>query len=248
MCTFWNGARPCFPCGCCSAAAVVRRLYAKHSLPLPDVAEALILHLEACMPPISRELAGLRPEVGAPAQEQPSSKKAHNSSSQGAAEGSQTQLYQSPVMQGLRQSWQVLADLICQARGKANKAGNTQARHTVDCHNRLAFGNPVTSAGQEWNSLMLLLESRAWWWDKAVVFDADVQAYFLETDQAGVNATCAMAIVSDCMLMKQSRLEGCELILRRTCRQSQNPTNSAVDTSQPKSRVTDAVEVLSKLR
>ena len=257
-----SGSRALLELWLCSAAAVVRRLSAAHTLPAPDVAEALMLHLEACMPSVSRGLVGLEPKEGAPVQEQRSSekapssngqgaaeesKKAPNSNSQGAAEEFQRPLYQIPVMQGLGQSWQALADLVCKAGGKAVEAGVPQAPYDVECHDHLALGSPVTSAAQEWNALEVLLESRAWWWDKAV-FDAHMQACFLVTDQAGMNAACAMAIVSDFMLREQSKLEGCASLLRRTFRNSQTPIDSDVETTWPQRSLTIAAEVLAKLK
>ena len=228
----------------CSAAAVVRRLSTAHHLPAPDVAEALMLHVEACTPYISQRLGPSQPRQKAAVHGQQSSQGLPSSNSQGASEGPQAakELAGSPVMQGLGASWQALVDAICEAGLRASQAGSSQTPFEEDSHQQLALITPDSdSAVAEWKSLKSLLESRAWWWDRTV-FDADVQAAFFNAGRAGVNPACAMAVVSDLMLKKPSNLETSTSLLKR----KRKPSEASLDAWAQK-RVRFATEVLQKL-
>ena len=228
----------------CSAAAVVRRLSPAHHLPVPDVAEALMLHVETCTPYISQRLGPSQPRQEATVEGQQSSQALPCSNSQGATAGSQAakELAGSPVMQGLGASWQALVDAICDAGLRATQAGSSQTPFEEKSHQHLALIPPnSSSAVAEWKSLKSLLESRAWWWDRTV-FDADVQAAFFNADRAGVNPACAMAIVSDLVLKKPNNLETSTSLLKRKHKSSQ-----ASLSSWAQKRVKFATEVLQKL-
>ncbi|CAL5221591.1 g3810 [Coccomyxa viridis] len=131
-----------------SAAAVAQRLSFSHSLPAPDVAEALVLHVEACMPAVSQRAATSK---GVSGQEQHVTGAASNNS-QGAAREAEEGMYPLPVMQALGQSWQALADVICQAGLEAIKAGIPGASLDAEPQNQLALVDPSNmSAVERWN-------------------------------------------------------------------------------------------------
>ena len=228
----------------CSAAAVAQRLSASHDLPAPDVAEALMLHLEACMPAVSQRLAT---SESTSVQEQQGNG-APSNKSQAAAQEAEKQMYPSPEMQGLGQSWQALADVICQSGAEALEAGITELPVDVEPHNQLAVVDPKNmSAAEQWDRVKLLLESRAWWWDKAV-FDVDVQRSFLATGQAGIEFACAMTIVSDLMMRELSKLERSATFWRNIPNPSQRRKYLAARGSWAQRTLKVAKGVLSKLR
>lgn len=196
------------------------------------------------MPSISQSLASSN---GVSVQEQ-HFPETISSGVQGAAQDAKKGLCQSPVMQELCQCWQALADVICQAGVKAVEAGITEAPVGAESNNHLAFANPEsTPALESWSSLHLLLESRAWWWDKAV-FDASAQACCLATGHRGSDAACAMTVVSDFMLREQTKLVGSASLLKTISRPSQDPTNSPVGSAWAQRTLKLAAALLPKLR
>ncbi len=230
----------------CSAAAVAQRLSFSHSLPAPDVAEALVLHVEACMPAVSQRAATSK---GVSGQEQHVTGAASNNS-QGAAREAEEGMYPLPVMQALGQSWQALADVICQAGLEAIKAGIPGASLDAEPQNQLALVDPSNmSAVERWNKVKALLESRAWWWNKAV-FDADVQMGYLAAGQAGINPACAMTIVYELMVKEVSKLECRTSLLKRIASLSRRSrgTGTAAGSRWALRTLKIAEEVLSKLR
>ena len=228
----------------CSAAAVVQRLSASNSLPAPDVAEALMLHVEACMPAVSQRLTTSNTIS---VQEQQITGAA-NKDSRGAAHAAEKGAYSLPVMQRLGQSWQALADVICQAGLEAVKAGISEAPSAVEPHNQLALVHPSdTSAIEHWNRITSLLESRAWWWNKAV-FDADVQMSYLAAGQTGLDFACAMTIISDFMMREHNKLEGRASLLKNASRASQRSRGTAAGSSWALKKLKIAEKVLSRLK
>lgn len=228
----------------CSAAAVVRRLSTAHRLPVPDVVEALMLHVEACTPHVSQRLGPSQPRQETIVPGQQASQGLPSSNSHGVSNGpsSAKDLAGSPMMQGLGASWQALADAICEAGLRASEAGFSEMPIEEDSHQQLALNTPISDcAVTEWKSLKSLLESRAWWWDRTV-FDADVQAAFFNAGRAGVNPACAMAIVSDLMLKKPSILETSTFLLKMKHKSSQASLGAWAQ-----KRMKFATEVLQKL-
>ena len=196
------------------------------------------------MPSISQRLASSK---GASVQEQHSTETTI-SGSQGAAQDAKKGVCQSPVMQEVSQSWQALADMICQAGIKVIEAGVSEAPVDVESDKLLALAKPeITTALESWASLNVLLGSRAWWWDKAV-FDASVQACCFAAGHTGIDAACAMTVASEFMLREHTKLVGCASLLKTLSRPSQDPTNNSVGSAWAQRTLKVAAEVLSKLR
>lgn len=198
------------------------------------------------MPSVSQRVASTRSQIGVPVQEEQAAEKALGSSSQGPAQDSQKELYRLHEMQHLGQSWQVLADAICHVGVRATEAGMTQVPSDAGSDHHLSLSNPDDiSAVEDWDALQSLLESRAWWWGKAV-FDSHVQACFFDAGQAGRNSACAMTIVADFMLREHSKLKSSASLLETISKPSQDPLDGAASTwAETKLRIAD--EVLSKL-
>ena len=192
----------------CSAAAVVRRLSAAHSLPAYDVAEALMLYVEACTPHVGEMLAGLQPRQDPVAVAQRSERSAPGSSCRGASgEPEKSRGEVDPVIaQALGKSWQALAELLCEAGLRAVEAALSHPSNALVTLEQAQNGSEDGPELREWKVLKSLLDSRAWWWGRAV-FDARVQAWFLRDGQKGPFPACAMTIVSELMLGKHSALE-----------------------------------------
>ena len=228
----------------CSAAAMVRRLSAEKSLPAADIAEALMLHIEACTPPVREQLAHWQPRHRTPATEQLPEQSEHSSSSQeGLSELARCEgcpdLLQS---RALADSWQALVDVICQAGRRALESLPPKASKAIqlaDPHERGKTPN-MRDAMQKWDSVKQVLDSRAWWWSKTVL-DARVQAWYLSAANSGFNAAWAMTITSDIMMRKQGDLEKRASLMKRL------KSNQAVLGRWSKPRLTVANEILQKL-
>ena len=228
----------------CSAAATVRRLSAEESLPAADMAEALMLHIEACTPLVKEQLAHWQPRHKTSATEQPPEQREQSSSAQeGLSENAERKRVPDLLLsRALGDSWQGLADVICQAGrrvleslpGKASKAIQLAGPHE-------GGRTPHTrDAMQEWDSVKQVLDSRAWWWSKTML-DAKVQAWYLSAVESGFNAAGAMTITSDIMMRKQGDLEERASFMNKLKR------NQAALGKWYKKRLTIANETLQKL-
>ena len=199
----------------CSAAAMVRRLSAEDSLPAADMAEAFMLHIEACTPLVREQLIHWQPRHRTAATEQASEHSEQSSSGrEGLSERAKSEGVPDLLLsRALGDSWQGLADVICQAGRRALEslpAKPSKALQLAD-----PSKTPKTrGAMQEWDSVKQVLDSRAWWWSKAVL-DAKIQAWYLCAIESGFNAAWAMTITSDIMMKKQGDLEERASIMKR---------------------------------
>ena len=228
----------------CSAVAMVRRLSAEESLPAADVAEAFMLHIEACTPLVREQLANWHSRHRTSAPEQPREQREQSSSSpEGLSENAR--IVGGPDLllgRALGGSWQGLADVICQAGRRALELPprkSSKALQLADPHEG-GKTSSMRGAMQAWDSVKQVLDSRAWWWSKTVL-DAEIQAWFLNSFQSGFNAAGAMTITSDIMMRKQGDLEKRASIMKRLKR------NQVVLGRWYKQRLTIADQILQKL-
>ena len=229
----------------CSAAAMVSKLCAEESLPAADVAEALMLHIEACTPLVREQLTHWQPRHKTSATEQPPEQREHSSSSaqEGLSESAEREgVPDLPLSRALGDSWQGLADVICQAGRRALESlprKASKALQVADPHEGSRTPH-MRGAMQEWDSVKQVLDSRAWWWSKTML-DAKIQAWYLSAVESGFNAAGAMTITSDIMIRKQVDLEERASIMKKLKR------NQAALGKWFKQRLIIANEILQKL-
>lgn len=173
-----------------------------------------MLHVEACTPRVSESLASTQLGHDAPSVAQHRKRQRSKGPGAGAEPQGFRNAAEPPELQDLSKSWQALADVICEAGLRAVEAQPSGDLHDKDCHtdDALAEIGDISGAVQEWGALRAALESRAWWWGKAVL-DARLQACFLETGK--LNAAYAMAIVSDFVLGQHRDLEIGAAVLKK---------------------------------
>ena len=232
------------PVWACSAAAMVRRLSAEESLPAADVAEALMLHIEACTPPVREQLAQSQPRGRTSATEQPPEQREQSSSAQeGLSENAEREGVPDLLLsRALGDSWQGLADVICQAGRRALQSLPRKASKALQVADPHEGGRSphMRGAMQEWDSVKQVLNSRAWWWSKTAL-DAKVQAWYLSAVESGFNAAGAMTITSDIMMRRQGDLVESASIMNKLKR------NQAALGKWYKKRLTTADDILQKL-
>ena len=201
----------------CSAAAMVRRLSAEDSLPAADMAEAFMLHIEACTPLVREQLIHWQPRHRTAATEQASEHSEQSSSGrEGLSERAKSEGVPDLLLsRALGDSWQGLADVICQAGRRALDSFPEEASKAIQVADPHEGGNTLDTRGvmHEWNSVKQALDSRAWWWSKAVL-DAKVQAWYLSAFKR-ISAAGAMTITSDIMMRKQGGLEERASIMKK---------------------------------
>ena len=174
-----------------------------------------MLYVEACTPHVGEMLAGLQPRQDPVAVAQRSEHSAPGSSWRGASgEPEKRRGEVDPeIAQALGMSWQALAELLCKAGLRAMEAALPRQSNASVTLEQAQNGSEEGPELREWELLKSLLESRAWWWGRAV-FDARVQTWFLRDGQKGPFPACAMTIVSELMLGQHSALE--EMLQRNT--------------------------------
>ena len=201
----------------CSAAAMVRRLSAEDSLPAADMAEAFMLHIEACTPLVREQLTHWQPRHRTAATEQASEHSEQSSSSrEGLSERAKSEGVPDLLLScALGDSWQGLADVICQAGRRALDSLPGEASKAIQVADPHEGGNTLDTRGvmHEWNSVKQVLDSRAWWWSKAPL-DAKVQAWYLSAVKR-IGAAGAMTITSDIMMRRQGDLEESASIMNK---------------------------------